>query len=243
MLRWKIFLSLTLALFLGVMPLQAKKYKALKKGVKNGATLTGQIVFDGTPPKPRMLKVDKDTETCGSDRLSEELEVSSGGGIKNVVVSIEGIYKGKKWKKSFKKFTYDQKGCRFVPHIILMRAKAKGVVLNSDNVGHNFHTVSKGVYNINKKIKANAKMKVKKKKIKKSGIIRVKCDLHSWMGGWWIVAKTPYTELTDASGKFSIADIPPGKYTLKIWQEKLGETKQKLVIKAGETKNISIKIK
>jgi plastocyanin len=241
MTKCKYILSLSLVFFLGALPIQAAKYKALKK-VKNGVLLTGQIVYDGTAPAPRMLKVNKDTDTCGSNRPSEELIVSSSGGIKNVVVSIVGIKKGKKWGIP-KKFSYDQNGCRFVPHVLLVRPKSKGVVLNSDNVGHNFHTVSKGVYNINKKIKANAKMKVKKKKIKKAGIIRVKCDLHSWMGGWWVAAKTPYTELSDDSGKFSISDIPPGKYKLKIWQEKLGEVVQDLVIKAGEAQNITIKMK
>ena len=241
MTKCKYILSLSLVFFLGTLPIQAAKYKALKK-VKNGVLLTGQIVYDGTAPAPRMLKVNKDTDTCGSNRPSEELIVSSSGGIKNVVVSIVGIKKGKKGGIP-KKFSYDQNGCRFVPHVLLVRPKSKGVVLNSDNVGHNFHTVSKGVYNINKKIKANAKMKVKKKKIKKAGIIRVKCDLHSWMGGWWVAAKTPYTELSDDSGKFSISDIPPGKYKLKIWQEKLGEVVQDLVIKAGEAQNITIKMK
>ena len=241
MTKCKYILSLSLVFFLGTLPIQAAKYKALKK-VKNGVLLTGQIVYDGTAPAPRMLKVNKDTDTCGSNRPSEELIVSSSGGIKNVVVSIVGIKKGKKWGIP-KKFSYDQNGCRFVPHVLLVRPKSKGVVLNSDNVGHNFHTVSKGVYNINKKIKANAKMKAKKKKIKKAGIIRVKCDLHSWMGGWWVAAKTPYTELSDDSGKFSISDIPPGKYKLKIWQEKLGEVVHDLVIKAGEAQNITIKMK
>ena len=241
MTKCKYILSLSLVFFLGTLPIQAAKYKALKK-VKDGVLLTGQIVYDGTAPAPRMLKVNKDTDTCGSNRPSEELIVSSSGGIKNVVVSIVGIKKGKKWGIP-KKFSYDQNGCRFVPHVLLVRPKSKGVVLNSDNVGHNFHTVSKGVYNINKKIKANAKMKVKKKKIKKAGIIRVKCDLHSWMGGWWVAAKTPYTELSDDSGKFSISDIPPGKYKLKIWQEKLGEVVHDLVIKAGEAQNITIKMK
>jgi hypothetical protein len=36
-------------------------------------------------------------------------------------------------------------------------------------------------------------------------------------------------------GNYSITDIPPGTYTLKIWHEKLGETEQTVVIKAEET--------
>lgn len=223
-------------------PVHAAKYKTLKGGVKNGGTVTGRIVFDGTPPSPRMLKVDKDPDVCGGNRPSEELLVGKSGGIKNVVVSISGIKKGKKWNLS-KKFVFDQKKCRFVPHVLLIRPKAKGKVLNSDSVGHNFHTVSKGIYNINKKIKANGKMKVRKKKIKKSGKIRVKCDLHTWMGGWWIVAESPYTELSDEAGKFTITDVPAGKYTLKVWQEKLGALEQEISVEAGAVQELKIKMK
>jgi hypothetical protein len=54
------------------------------------------------------------------------------------------------------------------------------------------------------------------------------------------VAKTPYTVLSDKDGNFSITDIPPGTYTLKIWHEKLGETEQTVVIRAGETTETNV---
>jgi len=241
MMPWKSFFSLSLMVIVGAAPIQAAKYKTIKGGVKNGGTLSGRIIFDGVPPSPKMLNVNKDKEACGENRPSEELLVDKNGGIANAVVSIIGVKKGKKWNLP-KKFKYDQKNCRFIPHVMLVRPSAGGKVLNSDDVGHNFHTVSKGIYNINKKIKPNASMKVKRKKIKKSGTIRVKCDLHTWMGGWWIVAKTPYTELTDGTGSFSIGDIPPGTYQLKVWQEKLGEVEQSLVINSGETQEITVKM-
>jgi Polysaccharide lyase family 4, domain II len=63
------------------------------------------------------------------------------------------------------------------------------------------------------------------------------------MKGWWFVARTPYTAITDENGKFSIADIPPGTYRLKIWHETLGETEQSVDIKAGESMKISISLK
>jgi hypothetical protein len=119
--------------------------------------------------------------------------------------------------------------------VLLIKPKARGVVSNSDPVGHNFHTISRGIYNINKKMKAEASFVVAQNKIRRPGIVRAKCDIHSWMKGWWIVAKTPYTVLSDVDGNYSITDIPPGTYTLKIWHEKLGETEQTVVIKAEET--------
>jgi hypothetical protein len=60
------------------------------------------------------------------------------------------------------------------------------------------------------------------------------------MKGWWFVAKTPYAVLSNENGEFSITDIPPGTYTLKIWHEKLGEREQSVVVKANESTEINV---
>ena len=219
----------------------AAKYKVSE--VKDGGSVSGQISYDGTAPAPEILKVDEDIEACGGDRPSDELLVSSGGGIQNVVVSIEKIKAGKDWSFPAGGFTYDQKNCSFNPRIMMIKAKMEGNVLNSDSVGHNFHTISKGIYNINKKIQPGSKLVVKNNKIRKTGMVRAKCDIHSWMGGYWVVADTPYTVISDADGNFSITDIPAGKYSLKIWHEKLGETTQEVVISAGADTKASAKLK
>ena len=221
----------------------AAKYKVLSGGVKDGGSVSGRISYDGTAPAPEILKVDEDVEACGGDRPSDELLVSADGGIQNVVLSIAKIGSGKDWDFPAGGFTYDQKNCTFVPRIMLIKPKMEGVVLNSDSVGHNFHTISKGIYNINKKIQPDAKLVVKNNKIRKSGMVRAKCDIHSWMGGYWAVASTPYTVISDASGNFTISDIPPGKYTLKIWHEKLGETKQKFEVTKGGTAKVDASLK
>jgi plastocyanin len=213
---------------------EAASYAVLEDGVDNGGTVSGRIILDGSPPPPKMLTVDEDAEVCGGDRPSEELVVSDSGGIKNAVLSIDDIQSGKEWSLP-DEFVYDQEKCKFNPRVLLIKPKARGIVSNSDPVGHNFHTISRGIYNINKKMKAEASFTVAQNKIRRSGIVRAKCDIHSWMKGWWIVARTPYTVLSDEDGNFSITDIPPGTYTLKIWHEKLGETEQTVVIKAGET--------
>lgn len=222
-------------------PASAAKYKV--SPVSDGGSISGRVTYDGSAPAPEILKVDEDVEACGGDRPSDELLVSDSGGIQNVVISIEGISKGKDWDFPEGKFVYDQKNCSFVPRILVIQPKTEGAVLNSDSVGHNFHTISKGVYNINKKIQPGAELAVKANKIRKSGMVRAKCDIHSWMGGYWVVADTPYTVLSDADGNFEISDIPPGEYTLKIWHEKLGESSQKVVVGKGAAAEANFSLK
>jgi len=74
-------------------------------------------------------------------------------------------------------------------------------------------------------------------------MVRAKCDIHSWMGGYWVVAESPYTVLTDKDGNFSITDIPAGDYTLKIWHETLGETTQKVSVTAGGNSEVKAALK
>jgi hypothetical protein len=48
------------------------------------------------------------------------------------------------------------------------------------------------------------------------------------------VADSPYYAVTGADGKFSIADVPPGTYTLVTWQHHVGATETQITVKAGE---------
>ena len=74
----------------------AQAYKEID--VKDGGTIVGTVKFDGDIPAAKILKVDKDEQTCGHEnRQSEELVVNGESkGIKNVVVSLVDIAAGKK---------------------------------------------------------------------------------------------------------------------------------------------------
>jgi len=229
--QWSVVVSSGL-LLLGAISAGAA-YQVVEGGVADGGSVTGRVVFDGTPPTPAMLTVDEDAEACGGDRPAVDLLVSANGGIQNVVLAIEGVSAGKDWGFS-EEFVYDQEQCRFVPHVLLVKPQTSGVVMNSDSIGHNFHSISKGIFNTNKKMNAATEIAVQGNRIRRPGIVRIKCDIHSWMSGWWYVAATPYTVLTDTDGSFSIGDIPAGTYTIKIWHETLGESEQTVVVEPNQ---------
>ena len=117
----------------------ARGYEA--GAVANGGSISGTVKYKGTPPAPVKLDVNKDTEVCGTtQKMSRELVVASDGGIQYAVVGIPAITKGKAWPTG--NVTLDQKGCEYMPHIVLMPAGGNVDILNSDGILHNIHTYS-----------------------------------------------------------------------------------------------------
>jgi hypothetical protein len=79
---------------------------------------------------------------------------------------------------------------------------------------------------------------------KATEMIPVQCNIHPWMHGWFAVVKGPYAT-TDASGAYTIDNVPPGSYTVTAWQEDLGTQTQKVTVAAGAagSANFSFKAK
>jgi hypothetical protein len=62
--------------------------------------------------------------------------------------------------------------------------------------------------------------------------IPVKCNIHPWMHGWFVVVKGPYAT-TDDKGSYTIQNVPAGSYTVTAWQEDLGTQTAKVTVAAG----------
>jgi plastocyanin len=198
--------------------------------VSGGGSISGTVKYKGTPPPPAKLDVNKDTDVCGqTPKTSKELTVGADGGIQYAVVSIPSITKGKPFPDT--KAVLDQKGCEYAPHVILAPAGQQVDIQNSDGILHNIHTYSD----------KNPPVNIAQPKFKKTvnatfntpEVVKLSCDVHGWMQGWLVVEDNPYYVVTDEKGAFKITDIPPGDYEVKVWQEKLGQSSQKVTVKAG----------
>lgn len=145
-----------------------------------GATLSGTVTFDGTPPPPEKLPVTKDPEKCGTEHVSEALVIGEGKGIQYVVVSIANAPPGQLDAAS--EVELDQQGCRFTPHVVVVPAGATLVARNSDGIMHNLHTFSKANPAVNK-AQPGFKKTMPISSLKQPEIIKVQCDMHGWMRG------------------------------------------------------------
>lgn len=209
-------------------------YEAVE--VTDGGIISGEVKFSGDLPKPEKIATTKDQEVCGkTEKVNETLLVGGNKGIENVVVSIVNIQKGKKMPET--SVTLDQKDCRYAPHVVLSPVGVDLSIVNSDGILHNIHTYSTKNPSFNK---AQPKFKKEmKEKFAEPETVKLTCDAHGWMNGWLIVHEHPYYALTDASGAFKIADVPPGDYELKFWHEVLGEKTVKITVKAKEESKVS----
>jgi hypothetical protein len=102
-------------------------------------------------PPPEQLAITKDQATCGTgQRPSEALLVAADQGIKNVVVSLVDVSKGKPQPAAPEPPTLTQEKCWFSPRALLVPAESTIDVLNHDNVMHNIHTASQANPVVNK---------------------------------------------------------------------------------------------
>lgn len=207
--------------------------------VSDGGKIEGTVVFNGTPGTRKIVPT-KDVEICGEPREEALIEVGPDKGVKDAVVYLVGVSKGKDWPAAGKKPELHNQKCRFEPAVQVIPAGPLDVV-NKDPVLHNTH----GYYG--KRTAFNMAQPNQDQPIAtdlpKAGAVKVDCDAHGWMEGWIYVVDNPYYSLTGADGKFSIADVPPGEYDLVALQSASKPVQQKVTVEAGKPTSLSIELK
>ncbi len=200
-----------------------------------GGAVEVTVTYMGAPVVEK-LKVNKDTQKCGTEAVIEKVVVGGNKGLANAVVSVPTAKGAPKAMKA----TVDQHGCKFVPHVVAM-TPGELEVKNSDDILHNIHTYSTVNPSINK---AQPKFKkVMTEKLEKPEFVKLTCDVHSWMLGWVAVLPTPFFGVTDANGTAKIENVPAGKQSIEVWHETLGKQTREVEVKAGQVAKVGIEMK
>ncbi|MCA9112528.1 MAG: hypothetical protein KDA52_21425 [Planctomycetaceae bacterium] len=118
---------------------------------------------------------------------------------------------------------FDQKGCRFSPHAMIVQTDQTVLVKSDDPTNHNTHTHPAFNPPENFLIQPNNREGVPLKfRLPEPIPMKVTCDLHPWMQAHWLVINHPYAAVTDEKGEFVIEQLPVGKQTFRVWQERAG---------------------
>jgi plastocyanin len=139
------------------------------------------------------------------------------------------------------KFVMDQQNLAFIPHVLPIPLGATVLFPNNDQVDHNVFSMSRTkTFNLGSYKPGQSQTVV----FDKPGIVEVRCDVHAEMAAYILVMKNPYFAVTDRKGNFEIpdsgylqqvglegiADLPPGKYSIKTRHEKLKTQKKSIVV-------------
>ena len=217
--RYVLVLCIAIAVIVAAVPARA-------------GVIRGVVVFTGAAEQKK-LPVTIDQYICGKEKQAEDLLVGAQRGVRNAVVWLQTPPPGANWPNAPVKAEMDQKACSFVPRVILVPVGGTVEFLNSDRLLHNLHSASKDNPTFNRTQPRGRAIPIA---FAKPEIVRVDCDLHSWMRAWVVVADHPFYALTGEAGEFELPSVPPGKYTLQIWQETLGIATRAVTVSADDAR-------
>jgi plastocyanin len=133
----------------------------------------------------------------------------------------------------------NQTGCHYEPHVLGIMVGKDLTVKNSDDLLHNIHALpfDNKEFNFGQPQKG---MTEKKQFSKPEVMVKVKCDVHPWMGAWIGVLDHPFYAVTDEAGKYEIKGLPDGKYTIEVWHEKYKSVSSDVEVKGASTANFEL---
>jgi hypothetical protein len=104
---------------------------------------------------------------------------------------------------------------------------------NNDPITHNLFSKSTVNEKISKELLKEESFNLSFNKVEK---IKINCEVHLWESAWLIIHDNRYFAITEDDGTYKIDGIPPGKYRIKVWHERLKITDPEV-----QSKTIDIK--
>jgi plastocyanin len=202
--------------------------------------IQGRVTLAGAAPPAKKVDVTIDQYLCGNEKDANDLIVSARREIANAVVWLENPPPGAAWPANAGKVTMDQKGCLFVPRVVIVPAGGTVDFLNSDRLLHNIHATPKLNVSFNRTQPKDRTIPVT---FAKPEIVRIDCDLHSWMTAWVVVAAHPHYAVTRGDGQFTFDGLPAGAYRLQVWHERLGTVAAEVKVPESGSAPLNVELK
>ena len=201
---------------------------------RQGGSITGTITTAAKGAAP--VRVTIDQKICGNELPDEAIVVDAQGHLANAVVILTGV----KRAAAGDTVVMNEK-CRFGPRVQLARPNANVRTTSKDPVLHTTQAQTENGRTI-----FNVALPVPGLNISKpigaAGTVRLNCNTHPWMRGWVIVTDDS-AAISGADGKFTLDNIPPGTYELRVWHEALKGAPQKVTVAAGQPTTLNIQLK
>jgi plastocyanin len=207
-----------------------------------GPVIVGRVLYRGLVPTPAQIEVNRDQDLCGATMSMASLSVDAAThGLQNAVVHVElgaGEVSGGFVETPV---VVRNKQCRFHPHVAAAQVGNGIETFNDDPVMHNTNITVANSTALNVAMVAGGPSI--KKLLKKSGLHKVKCNVHKFMHAYRVVFDDPYFDQTTEAGQFAITGVSPGAHTISVWHETLGVMQKDVQVPAQGTVVIDLEYK
>jgi plastocyanin len=195
--------------------------RAIVRGARNGA-IAGRVELRRVaPPVERRPTVgDLGTSAAALD-ISDRLKS---------VVYLDSAPRGAFEQVETPRAVMDQRGERFVPHVLAITTGTIVDFPNSDRIYHNVFSLSKTrQFDLGRYAVGHSKPV----RFDRAGVVRVFCDIHSHMNAFILVFSHPFYSLTDNDGRYRIDNVPPGTYNVIAWNEGVSSEARAVIVPDG----------
>jgi hypothetical protein len=207
-------------------------------------TVSGKVTYTGTPAHQRPIDMGKEP-SCAKEHAAkpvttETVVTGPNNALENVVVYVSSGAPDE-GQVPAQAVTFEQKGCQYLPHVLVMHTNQELKIVNDDQTSHNIHPLPKANREWNKSQPPGSPPIVEK--FAREEFISVKCQVHPWMHGYFAVLKTSHYDVSKGAGDFKLPNLPPGKYTITAWHEDYGTQTADVTITGNETKDVNFTFK
>ena len=149
---------------------------------------------------------------------SFDVTVKDGKGalVSDAVVYARG--NGMNAQSTKKQTVIDQQDKQFIPYVTAVQVGTSILFPNKDNIRHHVYSLSSA-----KKFELPLYKGVPAEPVvfDKEGFVTLGCNIHDWMIAYVAVLGTPYFQVTGREGHALLKNLPPGQYTVEVWQPSL----------------------
>lgn len=212
-------------------------------GSRQESEIRGTVTYAGPDTdKPISMQGDPVCASLHPAPVNGDEIVLRDGRLANVFVYVKRGLEGKSFPAPVEKKSVDQRGCLYVPRVLGVQVGQTLELTNSDATFHTIHAVPAANAEFSEP-QAQGNPPIGRTFDKPEVMVPLRCDIHPWMRAWVGVLPHPYYAVSGEDGAFSIPSLPPGKYTLEAWHEKLGTQTREVTVGPHQTLTVDFDFK
>jgi Carboxypeptidase regulatory-like domain len=212
---------------------------ALGLAAPGDGSVSGKVTLSGVIAKPKPLDLSKEP-ACVKMRAAnplypETVVTGAGNSLRDVVVYISAG-DSENVPPPPVPVSFYQEGCHYTTHVLAFRIGQEVRISNSDPISHNIHPIAKVNREWNKiQLPGTPPFSYS---FEREEFIPVKCNIHPWMQGYFVVLRTSHFAVTGDDGRFSLPNLPPGHYVITAWHELYGTQSKEITVGSGPSESL-----